>query len=157
HLETPLYRAEFSNHGARLVAVELKRYAVARDGKVHRSGAEVPSPERVVLAGGPSLELGLGSRAVRRSPADAVYAVEESTDAAGMTRALTFTYADPSGARVKQRYRLHPDDYALDLEVEIQGVPIAWRMTDYTLTTRSWPLVNESNPTDEIRSLRANS
>jgi len=156
HLETPLYRAEFSNKGARLLAVELKRYAVAH-GPITKPGHEVPPPDRVVLAGGPSLGVDLGSGSTLRSLGSAVYAVEESTDAAGVTRALTFTLHDPSGLSIRQQYRVHPDDYALDLSVEIQGVPIAWRMTDYSLTTRSWPLVNEGNPVDELRSLRASS
>jgi YidC/Oxa1 family membrane protein insertase len=156
HLETPLYRADFSNRGARLIAVELKRYAVAHS-PTHKPGREIPSPDRVVLAGGPSLGIDLGSRSSLRSLADAVYAVEESTDAAGQTRALTFTLHDPSGLLVRQRYRVRADDYALDLAVEIQNVPLAWRLTDYSITTRSWPLVNEGNPQDEHRSLRASS
>ncbi|HYM80365.1 MAG TPA: membrane protein insertase YidC [Candidatus Limnocylindria bacterium] len=160
HIDTPLYRAEFSNRGARLVAVELKRYAAAhgteRPARPDRN-AEVPAADRVVLAGGPSLALDLGAGGARRSLADAAYAVQESLDAAGMTRSLTFTLRDAEGLFVRQTFRVRPDGYALDLDVEIRGVPAGWRVADYSLTARSWPLVNESNAMDDARSLRATS
>jgi YidC/Oxa1 family membrane protein insertase len=159
HVETPLYRAEFSSRGARLVAVELKRFAVghAPTASRHLAAAdrEVPSPDRVVLAGGPSYGLDMGSGSTLRSLADAAYAVSESLDAAGATRAITFTLRDSSGVSIRQTYRVRPDGYALDHEVEIHGVPIEWRLADYSLTTRSWPLVNEANAADDIRSLRS--
>jgi YidC/Oxa1 family membrane protein insertase len=161
-IETPLYRAEFSSRGARMLSVELKRYASAHDpggrpSAPHPHGREVPPEHRVVLAGGPVLGVDLGSGDALRSLAGVVYAVQESTDAAGEVRALTFTARDSGGTTVRQTWRVRPDDYALDLEVEVQGVPSEWRLDDYSLTARSWPLITEHDlPADE-RVLRASS
>lgn len=151
-IETPLYHAEFASRGARLISVELLHYASAHgasshDGKAVRmkSGEPVPSGDRVVLGGGPSFGIDLGSGNTR-IPLDAlVYSVAESLDAAGAVRRLTFTARDSSGMEIRQTWRVRPDTYALDLEVEIHNTPSAWRLSDYSLTTRAWPLFNESN------------
>uniref|UniRef100_A0A832IBR3 Membrane protein insertase YidC n=1 Tax=Eiseniibacteriota bacterium TaxID=2212470 RepID=A0A832IBR3_UNCEI len=163
-LETPLYVARFSNRGARLVAVEVKGYASAhgvtgRSGRpVHHHPAKPVEPgDRVVLAGGPAFGLDLGSAGSRRALDGLVYAVEESLDAAGAARALTFTYADSAGLFVRQTYRVRAGDYALDYAVEIRGVPDAWRVSDYSLITRSWPLVTEADLPADQRQLRATS
>lgn len=163
-LETPLYRAEFSSRGARLLAVELKRFASAsgvsslehKRLKLKR-GDEVPPGDRVVLAGGPLVALDLGSGASLRSLANVGYAVEESTDAAGQARTLIFTAKDASGLVVRQVWRARPDDYVLDYQVEITGVPEAWKISDYSITFRSWPLVTEGNLQSDERSLRVSS
>jgi YidC/Oxa1 family membrane protein insertase len=163
-IETPLYVAHFTNRGARLTSFELKRYASAhgatgRSGKpvVHRRDVVLRSEDRVVLAGGPSFGFDLGSGASRRAFDAVVYAVDESLDAAGAVRALTFRYADSSGFTVRQTFRVRDDDYALDYAVQVQGVPDAWRITDYSLVTRSWPLLTESDLPADQRQLRATS
>jgi YidC/Oxa1 family membrane protein insertase len=156
-LETDLYRAVFSNRGARLLSVELKRYVTAhgaseKDGKPLRvpAGREVPPGDRVVLDGGPLLELGLGSGAGRRSLMDVVYAVRESLDASGTVRALTFTAGDDAGPYVRQTWRVRPGTYAFDLEVETRGIPDAWRLNDYSIRMRNWPTFTETDrKTDE--------
>jgi len=81
--------------------------------------------------------------------------VVESTDASGSVRALTFTAEDSTGMRVRQIWRVRPDTYALELTVEIQRVPAALRITDYSLTTRSWPLITERDPQSDERMLRS--
>jgi len=164
-LETPLYRATFSNRGARLLAIELKHYASAHPLSAtpgerrphHKPGAELPAGDRVVLAGGPSLGLDLGSDASRRSLDDVVFAASESLDAAGAVRRVTFTATAADGGTIRQTWRVRPDDYALDLEVELRHLPAEWRLSDYTLTARSWPLIHENSWEDEERSLRATS
>jgi YidC/Oxa1 family membrane protein insertase len=164
-IETPLYRVTFSNRGARIVSVELKHYTAAHAGAANnltgltrpRIGGDVPSSERVVLAGGPTFGLDLGAESSLRPLGDVVYSTAESLDAAGATRAVTFTMRDSSGLVVRQTYRVHPDDYALDYETAITGVPAGWRIGNYSLTMRSWPLVNEHNFQDEERSLKASS
>jgi YidC/Oxa1 family membrane protein insertase len=164
-LETPLYRATFSNHGARLLSVELKHYAAAHGSDARgplgisrpRSKDELPPGERVVLAGGPLFGVDLGAESTLRSLGRAVYAATESADASGATRTLIFTMRDSSGLAIRQTYRVRPDDYALDYEISILGVPQAWRVGNYSLTTRSWPLLNEHNLQDEERSLKASS
>ena len=64
-IETPLYRAEFTNRGARLVDFQLKRFAAAHGpsnfsehpGKLPRRGQDVPSEDRVRLTGEPTFGL----------------------------------------------------------------------------------------------------
>ncbi|HTK32678.1 MAG TPA: membrane protein insertase YidC [Candidatus Saccharimonadaceae bacterium] len=161
-IDTPEYRARFSNVGARLLSVELKHYASARgvSGLEHQPihvahGAEVPAGDRVVLAGGPLVAMDLGSGATLRSLAGVAYAVEESADASGATRTLIFTSRDSSGLTLRQVWRARPGDYALDYDVSIDGVPSGAAWTDYSLTLRSWPLVTETNLLADERSLRA--
>jgi YidC/Oxa1 family membrane protein insertase len=163
-IETPLYRAEFTNRGARLLTVELKRYvaahgASAKEGKPLRvrSGSEVPPGDRVVLAGGPLFGVDLGSGAGLRSLADLVYAVTESTDASGATRALTFTAGDSTGLLIRQTWRVRPDTYALDLEVETRGIPDSWRLSDYSLFMRNWPAFTETDRKTDLRQVRVSS
>ncbi|MGH7731384.1 MAG: membrane protein insertase YidC [Candidatus Eiseniibacteriota bacterium] len=163
-IETPLYHAEFTSRGARLISVELLHYASAhggssRDGKAirPRQGEPVPPGDQVVLAGGPSFSLDLGSGSARMPLDDLVYAAEESLDAAGQVRRLTFTAEDSSGMRIRQTWRVRPDTYALDLEVEIHRVPLHWRLADYSLITRSWPLFNEADVAADAQGLHATS
>jgi YidC/Oxa1 family membrane protein insertase len=161
-IETPLYHAVFSNRGARLVSMELKRYASAHGasnyerfpGKRPRLGTDVPSGDRVVLESSPAFGVDLGSGSLLRTLAGVVYDVAESTDAMGEVRALTFTARDSGGLVVRQTYRARDTGYGLDLEVEIRGVPDGWRISDYSLTARSWPLLTESNLEQDLRSLR---
>ena len=153
-LENELYRAEFSSRGARLVRVELKTYRSAHGASGKSRDHEIPPGDRVVLAGGPTLALDLGAGPTLRSLSHAAYAVSESTDAAGRVATLTFTARDSSGARIRQVYRMRPGSYALDLEVTIEDVPLEWRLSDYTLTTRSWPLLTESNQIEDERALQ---
>ncbi len=162
HIETPLYRATFSSRGARLLSVELKRYAGAfdptgRPSPPHPHGKDVAEGHRVTLAGGPVFGIDLGSGVGLRPLGAVVYVVAESADASGATRALTFTAVDSAGARVRQTWRARPNDYALDLEVEVRGVPSAWRLDDYSLVMRSWPTLTEHDFQADVRMLRASS
>jgi YidC/Oxa1 family membrane protein insertase len=161
-VETPLYRAEFSNRGARMLSFSLKRFGAAygasnyADHPEHRPhhGQDVPAGDRVQLDGEPTFGVDLGSGPGLRSLAQTMYAVSESTDAAGAVRALTFTSQDSSGAVIRQTWRVRPDSYLLDLEVETRNVPPAWRLSEYSLTVRSWPLRNESSYQTDLRGLR---
>ena len=111
----------------------------------------------MTLSGGPLFRVDLGSGDQRRDLAEVVFAARESLDAAGKRIALTFTATDGSGAFVRETYRVRPDNYAIDLEVELRGIPVAWRLPDYSLTVRSWPLFTEADEVADARSLRASS
>jgi YidC/Oxa1 family membrane protein insertase len=160
-LETPLYRATFSNVGARLLSFELKRYAASwgatrygdNPGKRPKRGAEIPEGDRVELSGAPTFAFDLGSAGALRSLAATPFAVAESSDASGAVVVLTFTARDSAGFEVRQTWRAHSDNYLLDLDVAVAGAPQSVR--DWSLTTRSWPLLSEANPDQEMRSVRA--
>jgi YidC/Oxa1 family membrane protein insertase len=163
-LETPLYDAVFSTRGARLVSVTLKQFATphgasARKGKrvVAKPDHEVPDGDRVTLFSDPVFGVDLGAGDHLRSLAGLVYDVAESTDASGATQALTFSARDSSGLIVRQTYRVRPEGYALDVDVELRGVPAEWRLADYSLVTRSWPLFTESDLETDHKQLRASS
>lgn len=163
-IETPLYRAVFSDHGARLLSVEIKNYVSAHgvsssDGRPRRvrRGETVPPGDRVVLGSAPLLALDLGAPGSMRSLSSLSYAVRESLDSSGNTAALIFTASEPSGLQVRQTYRVRPDTYALDLDVELRGIPAQWRVSDYSLSTRSWPTITESDTVADARALRATS
>ena len=162
-VETPLYRARFSTKGARLLSVQLKRYAGAVGPgptgakRTVKPGEEVPEPLRVMLDGEPTFGLDMGSGSARLSLANLMFDVTEGRDAAGALRTLDFTAQIPSGPRLRQTYRIRPDDYTIEYDVEVGEVPSGWRLPDYSLTTRSWPLAHENNRLDEEQSLRATS
>ena len=104
-----LYHAEFTSRGARLLSVELLRYASAHGASSHdgrRSGRPRASraARRPVLGGGPSFSLDLGSGSARMPLDELVYAVTESLDAAGQVRRLTFTAQDSSGMHIRQTW-----------------------------------------------------
>jgi YidC/Oxa1 family membrane protein insertase len=160
-LETPLYRATFSNIGARLQSFELKRYAASwgesryaeHPGQRPKRGEEVPAGDRVRLAGSPSFAFDLGSTSAPRSLAATAFAVSESTDASGKTVAVTFTARDSAGMDVRETWRTRADAYLLDLDVAVAGAPSS--VQEWSLTTRSWPLVSEANPDQEMRLVRS--
>jgi YidC/Oxa1 family membrane protein insertase len=162
-LETDLYRATFSSRGARLVSMELKNYAAAHqtldaESRLrHERGGPVPPGHRVVMAGGPLFGVDLGAGDDLRDLGALTYEVAESTDASGRRTAITFTAHDSAGASIRQTYRMRPDTYAFDLEVELRGIPAAWRISEYSLTTRSWPTNTEADSAGDARALRASS
>lgn len=160
-IETPLYRATFSNIGARLQSFELKRYAASwgssrfgdKPGHRPKHGELVPEGDRVELRGAPAFAFDLGSGQVVRSLATTPFAVQESTDASGATAALTFTARDSAGFEVRQTWRPHPESYLLDVDVWVADAPSDAR--DWSLTMRSWPLMSEANPDLEMRLVRS--
>jgi YidC/Oxa1 family membrane protein insertase len=160
-IETPLYRATFRNIGARLEQVELKRYAAAwgrsryaeNPGRRPKRGREVPAGDRVQFRGEPAFAFDLGAGAALQSLANTPFAVAESTDASGAVAALTFVARDSAGTEIRQVWRSRPGDHLLELDVSVSGAPAGTR--DWSLTTRSWPLLNESNLDQESRSVRA--
>lgn len=161
-VETPLYVATFSDRGARLQSVQLKRFRSA--GGVHaggkpvarpKAGEEVPPEDRVTLAGGPSFALDLGSGTALTSLASTTFAVDESIDATGAIRRLDFTARDSAGGVIRETWRVHPDTYALDLDVAMEGRPAGVRAEDYTLAVQSWPPFTEANHKSDEALLRA--
>jgi YidC/Oxa1 family membrane protein insertase len=160
-LETPLYRATFSNIGARLQSFELKRYAAAwgrsrfgdNPGRRPKRGGLVPEGDRVELRGAPAFAFDLGSGPSFRSLATTAFAVEESTTATGETAAVTFVASDSAGSEVRQAWRSHPDSYLLDYVVTVAGAAAGER--EWSLTTRSWPLLSEANPDQEMQVVRS--
>ncbi|MEO5987387.1 MAG: YidC/Oxa1 family insertase periplasmic-domain containing protein [Candidatus Eisenbacteria bacterium] len=162
-LETPLYVATFINRGARLQSFELKHFAAAHGSSDYatdphlrpRFGKEVPQGDRVNLNGAPAFGLDLGQGESLRSLANVTFAVAESLDANGVVRGLTFTWQDSAGALVRQSWRVRPDTYLLDYSVELKDLPQDWRVRDYSLTARSWPLLTESSAQLDQRAVRA--
>lgn len=162
-METDQFRATFSNRGARLVGYELKRFAAERGASAYgknpgnrpRRGEIVPEGDRVDLTGSPTIAIDLGSGSSRQSLESLVYAAEESTDASGAVRRITFTAQDSSGLVVEQTWRVTEHDHLLDLAVRMPAMARGSRLTDYSLTARTWPLLNESDPEVDKRGLRA--
>ena len=117
-VESPLYRHEFSNYGARLVAAELKDF---------QSLAGAGGPLDLVTAGSMGL---LGQRiVVGTDTLDLAGAAFEVEPAGGVTvqegggsETLSFVYEHPSGAfRFEQTYTFHPDSYIIDVEGTATG------------------------------------
>lgn len=161
-IETPLYRAQLSNRGARVISVELLRYASAhgahsKNGKPprYKRGEIVPPGDRVVLAGDPLFAMDLGAGAMVRSLADVPFAARESLDAEGHTAAIEFSARDSIGMLIRETYRVNPGHYGLRYEVHIDHPQGVSRVEDYSLTFRSWPTFTESEHSSDERALRA--
>lgn len=158
-IDTPLYRATFSNIGARLLSFELKRYAAAwgksayaeHHTKRPKRGDEVPEGDRVELRASPLFAVDLGSGAALRSLANTPFAVQESLGTDGHIAALVFTARDSMGLEVRQTWRVRPDTYLMDLDVAVAGAP---NVNEWSLTARSWPLLTDENPETDGRSVR---
>ena len=159
-VETALYRATFSNIGARLLSMELKQYSAAwgvsrfadHHTKRPKRGAEVPEGDRVELRASPLFAFDLGAGASLRSLANTPFAVEESLGTDGKVAALTFTARDSAGFEVRQTWRPRPDTYLLDLDVTVAAAPTG--ANEWSLTARSWPLLTDENPEQDSRSVR---
>ena len=160
-LETPLYRATFSSIGARLMSFELKRYAAAwgesryaeHPGRRPKFGREVPAGDRVLLRSEPAFAFDLGSGTSLRSLATTPFTVaQESTDVSGAVVAVTFSARDSSGLELRQSWHARRD-YLLDYDVAVTGGPATPQ--DWWLTTRSWPLLSEASPDQEMRQVRS--
>src|SRR5262249_37470839 len=139
-------------------SVELKRFAAAwgrsrfgdNPGRRPKRGDLVPEGDRVELAGGPSFAFDLGSGAALQSLATTTFAVEESTG----TDSVTFTARAAAGLEIRETWRPRPESYRLDCEVAVAGGPAA-AARDWSITLRSWPLLSEANPDQEMRVVRA--
>lgn len=159
-VETPLYRATFSNIGARLLSFELKRYSAAwgkssfAENPKHRPkhGELVPEGDRVELRSTPLFAFDLGSGAAIRSLAETPFSVQESLGTDGTVAALTFSTRDSAGLMVRQTWRVRPDSYLMDLSVAVEGAPAG--TNEWSLTARSWPLLTDANPEQDSRSVR---
>jgi len=139
-VEHPLYTARFRTTGARLLSVTLKNFAAANG-------------DLVALAADPAYALDLGDARSPRPLADVPFAVSDSVDANGRIAALTFTARDTSGMTVTETFRFAPDDYGIRLTVAMTGLPLSDEFRRYTITLRSWPLVNEANRMEDLNNL----
>jgi YidC/Oxa1 family membrane protein insertase len=126
-VDTPLYRAEFSEDGAALKSIVLKRYRehVEKDAALKQlvapalaDGTDLVSFEQ---GGLPELK-------------DAIYTAETAAqriDIADKPQDLVFTWTSPDGVVVEKSYRFDPKTYLIGLTVGIKNggtQPLTGRM-----------------------------
>ena len=121
-VRSPLYAYRFSTRGGALTGAELLRFASYVDpGKVQL----VPRGARDVLAhrvaaGRDTLDL----RGLEFRPS----AERLELRAGGPAQTLAFTAAAPNGATVQLRYTFRPDDYRVNVQGQVSGVPDGARL-----------------------------
>lgn len=119
-VDTPLYHAEFSSRGGRLVLFDLKKYT-GSDGvtrvRLYRSPPEGSSAFAVVTP-----DAGLNARLD-----GALYSLDGHDlilDERTKEGSLTFHYRDPeTGARVSKRVKFSSDTYRMGLDIQSEGLP----------------------------------
>jgi YidC/Oxa1 family membrane protein insertase len=142
-IEHALYSARFSTNGGRLISMVLRNY---KDGSASGEG-------RAMLVGDPSVALDLGDEAHPFPLALVPFAPAESLAADGRVAKLTFTAQDSAGAVIQQVYRFHGDDYHIDYEVAMSGLPATDALWHYRITLRSWPLLTERIKQEDLNNL----
>ena len=108
-VETDLYSAKFTTHGARIVSWRLKAY-LDRDGY----------PQELIKAGNSGL--GLSTSDLSPESVDFVPDIESLTLYGSEQAGLTFR-ATVDGALIEKRFRFQGDRYRMDVTVATPGLP----------------------------------
>ncbi len=117
-VETPLYRAVFTETGARLKSFVLKRY---------RETIDKNSPGKELVRTSNIEELPLAFNFANNPVAAlnlAPYGADQSSVkvSSGDNKALTFRYEAPGWLRITRRYLFYADKYLIDLSVRVENL-----------------------------------
>lgn len=118
-VETPLYRAVFTETGARLKSFVLKRY---------RETIEEDSPGKELVKTSRIEDLPLAFNFVDRPVAAlnlASYVADSKTNVTvsdGQNHTLTFSYEAPGWLRITRQYHFVADSYLIDLSVSVENL-----------------------------------
>ncbi|MEE9121902.1 MAG: membrane protein insertase YidC [Syntrophobacteria bacterium] len=118
-VETPLYRAVFTETGARLKSFVLKRY---------RETIEEDSPGKELVKTSRIEDLPLAFNFVDRPVAAlnlAPYVADSKTNVTvsdGQNYTLTFSYEAPGWLRITRQYHFVADSYLIDLSVRVENL-----------------------------------
>ena len=135
-IQTDLYRATFTNRGAKLTSWELLRY----DDPSHR-------PVQLVR-GAAELDMVVEAESGRVHLGGTLFAVRREEDPSGKVR-LVFEAGSPGGLHVVRTYTFTPGTYLVDMEVQVSGVPDG---VDYRLVWEHGVPPAEANPRQYERS-----
>ncbi len=112
-VETPLYRAEFTNRGARLTSFKLRKF----DDKHNLDRGDLV---QLVRPGEAEFDVRLETESGLRDLGDVLYGLQEESLPGGGKR-LTYTAGSSGGIRVTKVYTLPADGYMIDLQVSVQA------------------------------------
>lgn len=118
-VETPLYKAIFSNLGATLVSFKLKRYYLTKE-------ADSPPIELAILGKGVKdfFKAGFGGDKGLPKSDEMVYEASRSSVLVGPESSpqdLTFRFTSSDGVSITQTYRFYPENYHMDLMVRLEN------------------------------------
>jgi YidC/Oxa1 family membrane protein insertase len=117
-VDTPLYRAEFTETGARLRSFALKNYRETID--QNSSGKELVRTSRIEDL---PLTFNFANRPVAALNLAQYVADQTAVSASeGENKTLTFTYEAPGWLRIRQQYILHADSYLIELRVKVENL-----------------------------------
>jgi YidC/Oxa1 family membrane protein insertase len=117
-VETPLFRAVFTETGARLKNFKLERYRETL--AANSSGKELVNTNKIE-------ELPLGFNFMNHPVAAlglAPYLADQTTlkVSDGESKTLTFTYEAPGWLRITRQYTFHSDSYLIDINVKVENL-----------------------------------
>lgn len=118
-VETPLYKAIFSNLGATLVSFKLKHYYLTQE-------ADSPPIELAILGKGVKdfFKAGFGGDKGVPESDEMVYEASRSSVLVGPESSpqdLTFRFTSSDGVSITQTYRFYPENYHMDLMVRLEN------------------------------------
>ena len=113
-VDTPLYKAVFTEQGAGLTSLTLKKYREAQD--------KDSAPKQVVdLPPGMATLLTTMERGSLGNLEKAVFHAQDQDEmrVRDQARSLVFSYTAPSGIVVNKTYTFHPDSYVMDCQFSL--------------------------------------
>ncbi len=117
-VNTPLYRAEFTETGARLRSFALKHYRETID--KNSPGKELVRTSRIEDL---PLTFNFANRPVAALNLAPYVADQTSVSVSeGGNETLTFNYEAPGWLRISQQYVFHADSYLIDLSVRVENL-----------------------------------
>ncbi len=140
HVLTPLYDLQFTTHGGGMNQIILLKYHYLQDGGVILAESE----HKIV----PNFTANDDSFSANTVAFDCnatdfeLYQGEEP-------RTITFTYDNGEGGRIIKSYTIHPDRYAIDFDLTVEGIETFGFERDYDVVWGITPPPTEKNIKDD--------
>jgi len=139
-VENDVIKATFTNKGARLKSVELKKYKSSFNG------------QNVQLSGGGDDDMAYTVNVTNSlsQPTSKLYFPQVKVDsAADGTKTVAFTIAAAGGQSIVHQYVLHKDSYMIDWNVHVDGADQVIPGGQFNLQWQTHPLQHEKSATYE--------
>lgn len=138
-VENNLFKATFTNKGARLKSVELKNYKTT--GTDHN----------VVLSGGEDGNMGYGINVdgTTKPTYNLYFGAGKVDSAADGTKTVSFTLADSTGQSITHQYIIKPDNYLIDWNVDLNGADKLLTQGAFNFEWQAHPVQHEKSTSYE--------
>lgn len=138
-VENDVIKATFTNKGARLKSVELKKYRSSHDGK------------NVVLSGGEddNMAYTVNFTGTLSDLTSKLYFPQVKVDSANGATTVAYTIAAAGGQSIVHLFTLHKDSYMIDWNVHFDGADQVLPASQFSMQWQTHPLQHEKSATYE--------